>query len=55
MGAIMIEVFLQVPKMGEMFEDELLHVPEERKWNDSDNESLPYFLIRDETFPLKND
>ena len=36
-----------------MFEDELLHVPEDRKLNDSDNESLPYFLLEDEIFPLK--
>ena len=33
--------------MGGMFEDELLHVPDDRKLNDSDNESLPYFLIGD--------
>ena len=30
-------------QMSEMFEDELLHVPEDRKLYDSDNESLPYF------------
>ena len=40
-------------QMGEIFEDELLHVPEDRKLNDSDNESLPYFLLGDEIFPLK--
>ena len=32
-------------QMGEMFEGELLHVPEDRKLNDSDNESLPYFCL----------
>ena len=40
-------------QMGKMYEDELLHVPEDRKLNDSDNESLPYFLLGDEIFPLK--
>ena len=30
-------------QMGEIFEDELLHVPEDRKLNDSNNESLPFF------------
>ena len=40
-------------QMNEMFEDELLHVPEDRKLSDSDNESLPYFLLGDEIFPLK--
>ena len=40
-------------QMGEMFGDELPHVPEDRKLNDSDNESLPYFLLGDEIFPLK--
>ena len=39
--------------MGEMFEDELLHVPEDRKLNNIDNESLHYFFAWDETFPLK--
>ena len=39
--------------MGEMFEDELLYAPEDRKLNDSDNESLPCFLLGDEIFPLK--
>ena len=37
--------------MGEMFEDELLCVPEDRKLNDRDNESLPCFLLGDEIFP----
>ena len=32
-------------QMGEMFEDELLQVPEDRKLNDSDNESLPYLWL----------
>ena len=40
-------------QMGEMFEDELLHLPEDRKLNDSDNESLAYFLLEDEIFLLK--
>ena len=40
-------------QMGEMFEDELLHVPEDRKLNDSDNENLTYFLLGNEIFPLK--
>ena len=39
--------------MGEMFEDELLYAPEDRKLNDSDNESLPCFLLGDEIFLLK--
>ena len=40
-------------QIGEMFEDEFLHMPEDRKLNDSDNKSLPYFLIGDEIFLLK--
>ena len=40
-------------QMGEMFEDQLLHVPEDRKLSDSDNESLPYFLLGDDIFLLK--
>ena len=40
-------------QMGEIFEDELLYVPEDRKLNDSDNENLSYFLLGDEIFPLK--
>ena len=40
-------------QMDEMFEDELLHLPEDRKLNDSDNESLAYFLLEDEIFLLK--
>ena len=40
-------------QIGEMFEDELLHMAEDRKLNDSDNESLPFFLLGDEIFPLK--
>ena len=40
-------------QIGETFEDELLHVPEDRKLNDNDNESLPYVLLGDEIFPLK--
>ena len=48
-------VFLQVCSSfkGEMFENELLYVPEDRKLNDSDNESLQYFLFGDEIFSLK--
>ena len=40
-------------QIGKMFEDELLHVPEDRKLKDSDTESLPYVLLGDETSPLK--
>ena len=40
-------------QMGEMFEDKLLYMPEDRKLNDFDNESLPYFLLEDEIFPLR--
>ena len=31
---------LKSSRMGEMFEDELLHATEDRKLSDSDNESL---------------
>ena len=30
-------------QLDEMFEDELLHVPEDWKLNDSDNDSVSYF------------
>ena len=40
-------------QMGEMFEYELPHMPEDSKLNDSDNESLPYLLLGVEIFPLK--
>ena len=40
-------------QIGEMFEDELLHVSEDRKSNDSDNENLSYFLLEDEISLLK--
>ena len=40
-------------QMGEMFEEELLPMPEDRKLNDSNNEDLPYLLLGDEIFPLK--
>ena len=33
-------------QIGEMFEDELLHVSEDRKLNDSDNENLPIFCLK---------
>ena len=39
--------------MGEMFEDELLHVPEDRKLNDIDNESLHYFFAWGWNFSIK--
>ena len=32
-------------QLAGMSEDELLHMPEDRKLNDSNNESLPYFLL----------
>ena len=38
--------------MGEIFEDELLHVPEDRNLNNSDNENLPYFWLGYEIFLL---
>ena len=38
--------------MGEIFEDELLHVPEDRKLNNSDNENLPYLWLGYEIFLL---
>ena len=40
-------------QMGEMFEYELLHVPEDRKLNNTDNKSLPYLLLGDEIFSLR--
>ena len=47
-GSIMVSGgVLASSQMGEMFEDELLQVLEDRKLNDSDNESLPYFLLGD--------
>ncbi|XP_065642823.1 uncharacterized protein LOC136074434 [Hydra vulgaris] len=41
-------------KTGIAFESNLLHIPESKKPNGS-NVKLPYVLIRDEAFPLKND
>ena len=45
--------FLASSKMGEMFEDEQIHVSEDRKLNDSDNENLSYFFAWGWNFPIK--
>ena len=45
--------FLASSKMGEMFEDEQLHVSEDRKLNGSDNENLSYFFVWGWNFPIK--
>ena len=39
--------------MGQMFEDDLLHVPPDTKLQKDDLHDCPYFLLGDEIFPLK--
>ena len=40
-------------QMGQIFEDELLHVPLDTKLQKDDLHDCPYFLLGDEIFPLK--
>ena len=40
-------------QMGQMFEDDLLHVPPDTKLQKDDLHDCPYFLLGDEIFPLK--
>ena len=40
-------------QMGQMFEDELLHVPHDTKLQKDDLHDCPYFLLGDEIFSLK--
>ena len=40
-------------QMGQMFEDDLLHVPPDTKLQKDDLHDCPYFLLEDEIFPLK--
>ena len=40
-------------EMGQMFDNDLLNVPEDSKLTDNHEETLPYFLLGDEIFPLK--
>ena len=40
-------------QMGQMFEDDLLHVPPDTKLQKDDLRGCPYFLLEDEIFPLK--
>ena len=39
--------------MGEIFDDNLLCVPEVSKLTEHSDHTLPYFLLGDEIFPLK--
>ena len=39
--------------MGEMFDDNLLHVPEDSRLTENHERPLPYFLLGDDIFPLK--
>ena len=40
-------------EMGQMFDADLLNVPEDSKLTENHEETLPYFLLGDEIFPLK--
>ena len=40
-------------KMGQMFVDDLLHVPPDTKLQNDDLHDCPYFLLGDEIFPLR--
>ena len=40
-------------QMGQMFEKNELNVPEDVKLEETHEQSMPYFLFVDETFPLK--
>ena len=40
-------------QLGQMFEDDLLHVPPNTKLPKDDLHDCPYFLLRDKIFPLK--
>ena len=40
-------------QMGQMFEDDLLHVLPDAKLQKDDLHDYPYFLLGDEIFPLK--
>ena len=40
-------------EMGQMLDNDLLNVPEDSKLTDNHEETLPYFLLGDEIFPLK--
>ena len=40
-------------EMGQMFDSYLLNVPEDSKLTENHEETMPYFLLGDEIFPLK--